>query len=160
MKLAGTVVPILLVILALVSAVSIGLTTTSYLEGMGAAGSLSLELSDLQLKEGDEPEVAITFHLENHSLLNIELERFNFSVYLSGEFVGSNYEPFTAKTLEGLEKVVMRFRIPLKPFYIQYVERAQQENRFSWSISGRVKLVLPFREDVVWLNLRESWSGE
>ena len=91
MKPAGTVVPILLAILALVSAVSIGLTAANYSEGMGAAGSLSLELHDLQLKGGDEPEVAITFHLENHALLNIELERFNFSVYLNGEFVGSNY---------------------------------------------------------------------
>jgi hypothetical protein len=160
MKLIGTAVSILLAILALVSAISIGLTATNYLEGMGAAGDLRFELSDLELKEGDAPEVVITFHLENQSPLEIELEKFHFSLYLNGEFVGSNYEPFTAKILTGLEEVVMRFRIPLQPFYIQHVERAREEKDFSWFLTGRAKLVLPFREDVVWLNLRESWSGE
>ena len=74
--------------------------------------------------------------------------------------MGSNYEPFTAKTLTGLEEVAMRFRIPLQPFYMRHVERAREEENFSWSLRGSAKLVLPFREDVVWLNLRESWSGQ
>ena len=93
MKSAGTVITIVLAILALLSAVSIGLTATNHKEGMGAAKSLRLELSNLELLEEDEPKVVITFHLENQSPLRMRLETLHFSLYLNRNFVGSNYEP-------------------------------------------------------------------
>ena len=160
MKFTGTVAIIALAILALLSAVSIALTATNYKEGMGAAKSLRLELSNLELLEEDEPKVVITFHLENQSPLSMRLETMHFSLYLNRNFVGSNYEPFTAKTLRGFEETAMRFVIPLRPFYLQHVQQAREEENFSWFLSGMAKLVLPFNEDVVWLDLRESLSGE
>ena len=71
-----------------------------------------------------------------------------------------NNEPFTAKNLEGFEKTTMRFIIPLQPFYLQHVRQAQEEENFAWLLRGMAKLILPFNEDAVWLDLRESWSGE
>lgn len=160
MKHVSTVAIILLAILALLSAVSIAMTTTNYEEGIGAVGNLRFELSDLVLTEEDEPTVAISFYIENISPLAMRLESMHFSIFLNGEFMGSNYEPFTERALDGLEETTLHFRIPLQPFYLQYVKKAREEEKFSWSLRGSAKLVLPFRENVVMLTLRESWSGE
>lgn len=159
MKRIGTVATVLLAILALFSATSIVLIATNYREGMSAASNLRFELNDLELKEA-EPEVAITFRLENASPLSMRLEQVHFSLYLNGDFVGSNYEPFSSRDVSGFEETELHFRIPLQPFYLQYVKQAREQERFSWSLRGNAKLILPFREDVVWLDLNESWSGE
>lgn len=149
----------ILAILAVFSAGSIALSAINYTQGMSAASSVRLELSSLELRDEANPKVLIAFHIENGSPINIELEAFHFNLYLNGHFIGSNYVPFTKRILDGFEETTMDFVIPIRPFYLQYIEQARQEQGFSWFVRGRAKLLLPFREKEIWLNVREHWSG-
>ena len=126
---------------------------------MGAARSVQFELSSLELRDEDNPEVLIAFQARNGSPLKVELENLDFSLYLNGQFIGSNYTPFTKRTLDGFEEATMNFVIPIRPFFFQYVEQARQKEDFSWSVNGRAKLLLPPKEKGIWLDIREHWSG-
>ena len=158
MNLAGKVT-IALAIIAALSAGSIAFSAVNYMRGMNAISDVRLNLSNLKLIEEGESEIHIAFHMKNTSPINVRLETFHFSLYLNGQFVGSNYEPFTEIVLAGLEDITMDFIIPIQPFYQQFISQAHQTDGFSWSARGRAKLLLPFRDRVIWMNINEPWSG-
>jgi len=153
------VVTTVLAVLAIVSAVSIALSAQEYTRAMSAIRSFHLELSDLELRTEGSPEVQVAFRVANNSPVNFNLEEFRFSLDLNGQFVGSNYVPYTMGILESFEETTMDFLIPIQPQYQQYLEQARESNSFSWFVSGRYKLVLPIREKAIWLDTKSRWDG-
>jgi hypothetical protein len=155
------VVAITLVIVAVLSAGSIALSTRNYLEGISAASKVRLGLSDLELRDEDGSEVLVTFHLENGSPIDVQLEFFYLRLYLNDNFMASQYYPSADRlSLAGFEEMTVDFVVPLRPFYLQYIEQARQREDFSWLVRGEVRLLLsPFHESEVWLGIEEHWSG-
>lgn len=160
-NLVDKVITIALIILAVLSTGSIALSTKNYLQGISAARGVRLELSNLELRREDNSEVRITLHLDNRSSVNVQLDSFRFKLYLNGNFLGSNYYPLTERLfLDGFEETSVDFVVPLRPFYLQYIEQAGQKEDFSWLVRGEVRLLLlPFNENEIWLNIKEHWSG-
>jgi hypothetical protein len=158
MKPVDTVATILGV-LAAVSLAAIVVTAGNYLQGAEAAGSVSLELSELELREGNGAEVSLSLDVVNESPLAVELETLHFSLHLNGNFVASDYQGFEKVTLEGFNKKTLGFDISLQPFYLRYIEEAREGEGFAWSLRGRVKLLLPFRQKGVWLDIVDEWKG-
>ena len=152
-------VTIVLAILAAFSAGSIASSAMNYMQGMSATRNVQLELSSLELRDDGNPEVFITFHLENRSPINMKVKTFHFGLYLNENFIGSNYAPFAERNLAGFEETRMDFVIPVRPVFLQYIKRARQEEGFSWFVRGKAKLLLPFKGKEFWLNVREHWSG-
>ena len=158
-KLVNGAAIVLLVVLVLLSTISIFITASNYRKGIDAARAVVLDLSQLELRMGDEPEIHITFRLSNGSPLDIRLENVHFSAYLNGTFMGSNYEVFAAQSLEGSEETDLNFVIPLSAFYLQHVEQAQQKEKFEWFLRGEADLRLPYGTRKFLLRIREPWSG-
>jgi hypothetical protein len=158
---ASEVVTVTLVIVAVLSAGSIALSTRNYLKGISAVSNVRLGLSNLELRDKDDSEVLITFRLENGSPINVQLEFSHLRLYLHDNFMGSTYYPSAeGLSLAGFEETTVDFVVPLRPFYLQYVEQARQREDFSWLVRGEVRLLLlPFRESEVWLGIEEHWSG-
>jgi LEA14-like dessication related protein len=150
---------IALAVLASFSAGSIALTAKNYVQGMRAARSVQVALSSLELHHQDTAEVLIRFHVKNESPFDIKLEAFTLNLYLNEDFIGSNYDPFTERNLNGFEETTIDFLIRVQPSYVPHITQAQQEESFSWSLRGRVKLLLPFRDKEVSLPISERWRG-
>ena len=150
-----------LLIAAVFSAGSIVLSAQNYIQGINAAKSVRLRLSNLELSEKDKTQVRITFHAVNRADIDVQLDAFRFKLYLNGHFLGSHYFPLTRKLLlKSLDETSASFVIPIQSFYFQYIEQARQEKEFSWLVRGEVRLVLlPFNESEVWLDINEHWSG-
>jgi hypothetical protein len=153
------VVTMVLAVLAIVSGASIAVSTQEYTRAMSAIRSFHLELSDLELRAEGSPEVLVAFRVANDSPVNFELDEFRFSLDLNGQFVGSNYVPYSKGILESFEEATMDFVIPIQPQYQQYLEEAQEKDSFSWFVNGRYKLVLPIREKAIWLDIKSRWDG-
>jgi LEA14-like dessication related protein len=146
-------------ILAILALVSVGLgawSLVNYQEGMEAIQSFQLDLTEVQLT-ADDDEIQTTFRLSNNVPLDLVLSYFHFSLYLNGNFMGSNYTPLTDQALAGSAEEVVTFVIPLRPFYEQYIAEARAGEGFAWSIRGFVRLYLPRYEHEVTLNVREQW---
>ncbi|NLE76670.1 MAG: hypothetical protein GX605_07955 [Chloroflexi bacterium] len=146
-------------LLALLSVVSIGVTVANYIEGTQAASHIRLRLSDLRVHEGTAPQMTVTYEVSNNSALQFRLQDLHFSIYLNGNFMGSNYTPFYELVLGPNQTETMEFVIPLRPFYLQHLERARAEDKFSWYARGRFRLLLPYRDRELWLNIREYKEG-
>ena len=153
-------ITIALLILAVFSAASIALTARNYVQGTKVAGSLRFQLSTVELRQEAQPEVLVTFHIQNRSPTStIAIEAFDFSLHLNRNFMGSNYAPFTVRTLGSLEQTSFEIVIPIQPFYLQHIEQAQQGEGCSLVVRGRAKLVLPaFQGKEIWVNIREQLS--
>ncbi len=149
----------ILVILAVFSAGSIVLSATNYIRGASAAGNVQLKLSSLTLLYEENAEVLVTFHLKNGSPISIKLDELHFSLYLNKHFVGTNADTLTKRTIGGFGETTINFAIPIRPFFLQYIDQAREEETFSWSVDGSAKLLLPFKEREIWLNVTERWSG-
>ena len=148
-----------LAILALLSAGSIALSAANYIQGASAAGNVQLKLSSLRLLDEENAEVLIAFYLKNGSSLSVRLDEFHFSLYLNKHFMGTNTATLTKRTIGGFEETTMDFVIPIRPFFLQYIEQARKEEVFLWSVDGSAKVLLPFKEREIWLNVTEHWSG-
>lgn len=149
-----------LAILAVLSAGSIALTTINSVQGVRAVLSVQLELGNVELRDKDDPEVLVTFHLRNGSPVNVELDAFDVYLYIDGRFVGTNYIPFTKRSLGSFEETTMDFVIPISPLQLQYVEQARQKEDFSWFVRGKAKLLFPSFKQETWLYIREHWTSE
>lgn len=158
-KLVESVAATLLVVLVVLSAGSIVITGMNYSEGTDAARKVKLELHDLQLRTGSKPEIEIVLRVSNGSSLDIKLEDLHFGVYLNGDFMGSNYDAFAGKVVAGSKKADLNFVIPLRPFYVQHIEQAQQQEEFEWFLRGQAHLYLPFNAHRLSLAIREGWTG-
>jgi LEA14-like dessication related protein len=157
MNLAGKVTAVL-AILAVLSVGSIVVTTIEYTQGMRAARNVELELSRLELRDEDDPEVVVTFHLKNPSPITIRLRTFDFELYLNDDFVGRNYALFEERVLAGSEETTMVFVVPVRSFY-GHIEQARREEDFSWSVQGTGTLFLSSKGKRIWLIVREYWTG-
>lgn len=153
------IVTTVLAVLAMVSAVAIALSAQEYTRSMSAIRSFHLELSNLELRTEGSPEVQVAFRVTNDSPVNFDLEEFRFSLDLNGQFVGSNYVPYSKGTLESFGETTMDFVIPIQPQYQRYLEQAQESDSYAWFVSGRYKLVLPIREKEIWLDTKSRWDG-
>ena len=145
--------------LAVLSVLAMVVTAGGYVQGTRTASNFVTELTGLALVDDTVPELSLTIRIENDSPLPVELEMMHFSIYLNGNFVASNYADFEKMSLDGFEEETMTFNIRLQPFYTRYIREAQEGAGFSWSIRGRAKLILPFRENEVWLNIAHRWVG-
>jgi hypothetical protein len=149
-------------LLAILALVAVGLTVwgiMNYQEGMNAVQSFQLDLTEVQLSENDE-EVRLAFRAANQAPIDITMSYFHFSLYLNGNFMGSNYTPFTGQELASFQEEQLEFIIPLRPFYAQYIEQARANDSFSWSIRGGTRVYLPPYDHEVNLNVRQSWSTD
>ena len=158
MKLARSV-SIALALLAVLAAVLVGVSARNYIQAMGAIREFRLALSDLELRNEGSPQVQVVFRVVNDSPIDIELDSFLFGLYLDGQFVGSNYEPFSQGTVASFGEVILAFDIPIESNYHQYLEAAREKDSYPWSVSGRYKLTLLDWEKVIWLDIRSRWSG-
>jgi hypothetical protein len=147
-----------LVIVTLLSAVAIVITARNYRQGISAVRNVYLEISELALTTGDDPEIQVSFDLRNESPLDVKLRGIHFNIYLNGNFMGSNYAPLTERMLDGFEVAKLDFFIPVRPFYLQHIEQAEQRGEFKWFLRGRVDLELLENGHQFWLNIREQWS--
>ncbi len=75
------------------------------------------------------------------------------------QFMGSNYEPFPLRTVAGHQEQILGFVIPIDPFYRQFLDQAAENDEYAWSIKGRYKILLPFKEKAIWLDLSSRWNG-
>jgi len=157
MGLAGKVTTAL-AILAVFSMASIAVTTMNYTQGVAAVRSVQLGTDKVELRDEGSPEVVVSFHLRNGSGISVRLEALDLYLYLNGHFMGTNYAPFAKIALDGFEETTMEFAMPITYLNRQFVERARQEEGFSWFVRGRAKLVLPYREREIWLYVREHWT--
>ncbi len=152
------VITSLLAILAAISSVSIVQTAADYNRAMDVVRAFRLELSDLDLVDEGEPEVQVGFRVVNGSPVNLDLDAFRFSLYLGEQFMGSNYEPFVLRTVAGGQEETMAFIIPVGPSYLQFLDQAEDSDGYAWSVKGRYKIVLPFKEKAIWLDLQSRWN--
>ena len=95
----------------------------------------------------------------NGSPVNLDLDAFRFSLYLNEQFMGSNYEPFPLRTVAGHQEQILGFVISIDPFYRQFLDQAAENDEYAWSIKGRYKILLPFKEKAIWLDLQSRWNG-
>jgi len=157
----NSTITVALVILAVLSAGSIVSTAIRSTQGVRAALGVELELSNLELRDGDNPEVVVTFRLENGSPVRIELEVFDVYLYIDSHYIGTSYLPFTTRSINGLEETTMDFVIPILPPHVQFTEQARQKDDFSWLVRGKAKVLFPsFKQQEVWLHVREYWTSE
>lgn len=162
MSFVGKAITIILIVAAVFSAGSIVLSAANYLQGISAVRNVTLELSNLEIwEEDDNSQVRITLYCDNESPINVQLDSFRLTMYLNGNFLGSNIYPLSERLfLNGFEETSKVFSIPLRPYYLQYINQARQKGEFSWLLSGEVRLrLLPFGESEMWLNIQERWSG-
>jgi hypothetical protein len=151
--------PALFVALAIVSAALTVVTLYNYVEGLTAARQVALELSSLEATTaGPSPNVQVTFDLTNSSAMEMKVQEIHFSLYLNGEFIGSNYTPFDDALLQPYEQTQLTTVIPLRPLFLQRVEQGTEREMQNWFLRGTFRLYLPYREKDLWVNVRESWS--
>lgn len=145
-------------ILAVASLVGIALTTGSYIQGMRSARGLRLMLSEVRI---DDPanRFTVVMHLQNRATVPLRLDDINLSFYVNGQYVGSNYQRFVARTVQPGEEPVLDFTVPLQPFYRQRLYEARATGRLSWEARGVARLLLPYRDRTLLVSIREQWSG-
>jgi hypothetical protein len=154
-------ITVALVFLAVLSAGSIASTAIRSARGVGAVLGVELVLSNLELRDGDNPEVVVTFRLKNGSPVRIELEAFDVYLYLDSHYIGTSYHPFTTRSISGREETTMDFVIPILSPHVQFTEQARREEGFSWFVRGKAKVLFPsFKGQEVWLHVREYWTSE
>jgi hypothetical protein len=158
---ASEVVTVILVIVAVLSAGSIAISMRNYLQGISVVSDVRLGLSNLELRDEDGSEVLVTFHLENDSPVDVQLQFYYLRLYLNDNFMASQYYSSAERlSLAGFEETTVDFVVPLRSFYLQYVEQARQSEDFSWLVRGEVRLLLSsFHESEVGLGIEEHWSG-
>ncbi len=61
------------------------------------------------------------------SKLDIKLDILNFSLYLNGNFMGSNYDPFAQTTAKAFKVTAIDFVVPLQPSHLQHIKWARQQ---------------------------------
>jgi LEA14-like dessication related protein len=148
----------ILVVVAALSVGSIALTFKNYAEGTRAAQSVHLELASVELKETGSPEVLVVFRLKNESSVGVRVDALHFNLYINGEYVGTS-GPFEQRALSGFEETALDLVIPTRPSFQQYIDQAREKEDFSWSVRGRYKLVLPYKDRAIWLDLVGYRSG-
>jgi hypothetical protein len=153
------VVTALLAVLAIVSMISIAYTAHSYGRAMEVVRGFRLELGNLRLEDSADPSIAVVLRLVNDSAVGLDLESLRFSLHLNDQFVGSNYEPFSTSVPARLAEKSLEFAIPVDVFYQQFLDQAEAEGTYAWSVRGRYNIVLPFKEKPIWLDLQGQWSG-
>jgi LEA14-like dessication related protein len=156
-KVARWVTAILAVGAAL-SAGSVVLTFKNYVEGTRAARSVHVELASVEVKETGSPEVLVVFRLKNDSSVGVTVDALHFNLYINGQYVGTG-GPSEQRALSGFEETALDLEIPTRPSFQQYIDQAREKEEFSWSVKGRYKLVLPYKDRVIWLDLVGYWSG-
>ena len=85
----------ILLAMGLVALVGIGATASNYMDSVRTARGLRLEITHLQVIDDDNPRVEIHFKLHNRSPLEVGIERYNATVYLNGELVGTSMSLYT-----------------------------------------------------------------
>jgi LEA14-like dessication related protein len=148
--------------LAILALIAVGLSVWSlvnYQEGVETLQSFQLDLTEVQISP-DDTEVRVALRLENDAPLDLLINHVHFSLYLNGNFMGSNYTPWVERELKGFQGEQVELIIPLRPFYMQYVEDARAGEGFAWSIRGFARIYLPRYDHEVNLNVRETWSRD
>lgn len=153
------VLTVVLAFLAALSAVSIFVTAGTYTQAMAVVRALRLEVTGVEVADRGDPEVQVSFSLTNDAPVTIALDSFRFSLYLNEQFIGSNYEAFPKRELISKEEASLEFAIPIQSYYQKLLDQAEKNDLFSWSVKGRYRLILPFGEKTIWLNIEGGWSG-
>lgn len=164
---------IALLLMALAASLALGMDVSNYIRSVEGARGLSLEITDLQVIDDDNPRILIRFRVRNDSPLEIAVERYRFELYLSEERISGSYstylgtepgvDPKTHREATNINQVLtpgqnldLKFTMYIYPTHMEIVRQAQRSGSMSWYTSGEFTTVLPHsrKENLIRLHAR------
>ena len=151
----------LLAALAVISAAGIVYLSTGYVRATRMLQSIDVSLAELSVLEGPEPAVLLTFRLDNEAPVALTVQDWRLSLYLSRNYMGSNYAPFIQHDVPGMTEAELRFQVPINEVYRPFLDEARQSGEMDWSARGVVNILLPygFGEKIHLLRFDEAWGA-
>ena len=166
---------IALVLMALMALLAYGADVSSYVRAIKSAGGLSLEITNLEVIDGDDPRALVRFRLRNDSPVEIQVERNFFTLYLNSEQVGSSYSTYLGtdpdvdpaahraaqdfdQTLAPGQAVELDFMVHIHPTQMEIVRQAQRSGTMSWHMDINLRVLLLNSRKKSFLNLRARFE--
>lgn len=166
---------ILLLLMALAAVVALGTDVSNYIRSVKSAYGLSLAISDILVIDDDNPRAIVHFKVQNDTLLDIELERYLFELYLDGEWVGSSYssylgtdpgvDPTVHREAMHLDQVLapgqtldLEFTIYIYTTQMENVRRSLRSGSMSWLMNAEFDTFLSYAREEKVLRLRARFE--
>lgn len=151
-------VPFLILLFLFCGSLVLGyMTTANYISASRATHGLKIELASLSLDLGEQTKTTLTFTVLNPSTLDVTLNRFSFSLYVNGRFVGV-YD-YLKKTDFVPGKNTLTVVADIHPLYARDIYEEKKQDTLLWFINGRAVVALPYRDFYFLLDVREYFAG-
>lgn len=151
-------VPFIILLFLFCVSLTLGyMTTVNYISASRATHGLKIELASLTLDLGEHTKATLIFTISNPSTLNVTLNRFSFSLYVNGRFVGV-YD-YLKKTDFAPGKSTLSVVADIHPLYARDIYEEKKQDTLLWFINGRAVVALPYRDFYFLLDVREYFTG-
>ena len=164
---------IVLLLMALLALFALITDTSNYIRSVKSVRGLSLDITNLQVIDDDNPRARIRFRVRNDSPLKIEVESYAFELYLNEERVGSSYstylgtdpniDPKAYRQTTHVNQILapgssldLEFTLYVYSVQMESVRNAQRSGSMSWRASASFSAILPYahKENVIKLLAR------
>ena len=164
-----------LLLMCLVALIVIDVIASNYIRSVKSMSGLGLEIIQLEIIDDSNPRGVIRFRLSNRSPLPIEIERYEFTLRLNEEHIGTSNSTYMGtdpavdrgsyrkattidRSLAPGKNLALEFTLYIYSAQMELVRRAQRSGDMPWSASARFDVILPYgdKEQTIGLSARYS----
>jgi len=141
-------------ILALLGVIAVGLR---YHEGLASVRGVTYELEEVSVRSDDT--VSCRFRIDNLGDGPVEFTRWEFSLYINGEFLGSNTDRSFAQVVPPGGGQTLIQTLQLRPLYQERLADEMQQADIVWTAEGRTRVVVPNSRSTIFIHFRLQRKG-
>jgi len=176
-KSSQTLAYVALLLMALAAAAILAMDVSNYIRSVKSARDLTLAITDLQIIDDDDPRALIHFRVRNNSSLDVEIERYLFTLHLRGERVGGSYSTYLGtdpsvdpkahreatnvdQTLAPGQSLDLAYTLYIYPTHMERVRQIQRSGPVTWQVSAEFTTLLPHSRVENLVRLRAEFEEE